>query len=57
MTVEKFVDTGSIDPMYYDASYFVAPDGKAGIDVYAVLLDREVSARDNRSPSALWAKV
>ena len=24
---------GSIDPMYYDASYFVAPDGKAGIDV------------------------
>jgi DNA end-binding protein Ku len=37
MTVEKFVDTGSIDPMYYEASYFVAPDGKAGIDVYAVL--------------------
>ena len=30
MTVEKFVDSGSIDPMYYDASYFVAPDGKAG---------------------------
>jgi DNA end-binding protein Ku len=37
MTVEKFVDIGSIDPMYYDASYFVSPDGKAGIDVYAVL--------------------
>jgi DNA end-binding protein Ku len=37
MTVEKFVDTGSIDPMYYDASYYVAPDGKAGVDVYAVL--------------------
>jgi DNA end-binding protein Ku len=37
MTVEKFVDIGSIDPMYYDASYFVSPDGKAGTDVYAVL--------------------
>ena len=31
MTVEKFVDSASIDPMYYDASYFVAPDGKAGV--------------------------
>jgi DNA end-binding protein Ku len=39
MTVEKFVASGSIDPMYYDASYFVAPDGKAGTDVYAVLLE------------------
>jgi DNA end-binding protein Ku len=37
MTVEKFVDTDSIDPMYYDASYFLAPDGQAGEDVYAVL--------------------
>jgi DNA end-binding protein Ku len=37
MTVEKFVDTDSIDPMYYDASYFLAPDGKSGEDVYAVL--------------------
>ena len=39
MTVEKFVDAGSIDPMYYDASYYLAPDGKAGEDVYAVLRD------------------
>ena len=37
MTVEKFVDAGSIDPVYYDAAYFVAPDGNAGRDVYAVL--------------------
>jgi DNA end-binding protein Ku len=37
MTVEKFVEASSIDPMYYDASYFMAPDGKAGEDVYAVL--------------------
>ncbi len=37
MTIEKFVDTGSIDPIYYDASYYLAPDGEGGQDVYAVL--------------------
>lgn len=37
MTVEKFVDADSIDPLYYDASYYVAPDGDAGKDVYTVL--------------------
>lgn len=37
MTVEKFVDADSIDPVYYDAAYNLAPDGDAGRDVYAVL--------------------
>ena len=37
MTVEKFVGAGSIDPIYYDASYYMAPDGKGAEDVYAVL--------------------
>ena len=37
MTIEKFVTDESIDPIYYDASYYLAPDGKAGEDVYAVL--------------------
>ena len=37
MTIEKFVTTGSIDPIYFDASYYLAPDGKAGEDVFAVL--------------------
>ena len=37
MMVEKFVDADSIDPVYYDASYYVAPDGKGADDVYAVL--------------------
>ena len=50
MTVEKFVDAGSIDPMYYDASYFVAPDGKAGSDVYAVL--REAIAKTGKTALA-----
>ena len=43
MTIEKFVDTELIDPVYYDAAYFIAPDGDAGRDVYAVL--REAIAK------------
>jgi DNA end-binding protein Ku len=37
--IEKFVERNSIDPIYYDASYYVAPDGDAGEDVYVVLRD------------------
>ena len=37
MAIEKFVDADSIDPIYYDSSYYLAPDGDAGRDVYAVL--------------------
>jgi DNA end-binding protein Ku len=43
MTVEKFVHAASIDPVYYDSSYFLAPDGDAGREVYAVL--REAIAK------------
>ena len=46
MTVEKFVDADSIDPIYYDASYYVAPDGKGSDDVYAVL--REAITRTGK---------
>ena len=37
MSIEKFVETGSIDPIYFSSSYYLAPDGDAGRDVYAVL--------------------
>ena len=37
--IDKFVDADSIDPIYFDASYYVAPDGDAGQDVYLVLRD------------------
>jgi DNA end-binding protein Ku len=37
--IDKFVDQGSIDPIYFDTSYYVAPDGDAGRDVYVVLRD------------------
>ena len=39
MTVEKFVPVGTLDPIYFDASYYLVPDGDAGEDVYAVLRD------------------
>ena len=37
MNIEKFVEVGSIDPIYFASSYYLAPDGDAGRDVYAVL--------------------
>ena len=37
IAVEKFVEVDSIDPIYYASSYYLAPDGDAGRDVYAVL--------------------
>lgn len=46
MKVEKFVDAGSIDPIYYDASYYLAPDSRGSKDVYAVL--REAIARTGK---------
>lgn len=46
MTVEKFVDAASIDPIYYDSAYYLAPDGKGSEDVYAVL--REAVGRTGK---------
>ena len=46
ITVDKFVAANSIDPVYFDASYYVAPDGDAGKDVYAVL--REAITKTGR---------
>src|SRR6476661_1941958 len=37
MAIDKFVEANSIDPIYYAGSYYLAPDGDAGRDVYAVL--------------------
>jgi DNA end-binding protein Ku len=31
--VDKFVKVSSIDPVYFDASYYMGPDGDAGKDV------------------------
>jgi DNA end-binding protein Ku len=37
--IEKFVDANSIDPIYFNSSYYMAPDGSGGEDVYVVLRD------------------
>jgi len=50
MTIEKFVEAESIDPVYFDSSYYMAPDGDAGRDVYAVL--REAIAKTGKTALA-----
>jgi DNA end-binding protein Ku len=46
LTLDKFVPADAIDPIYYDASYIMVPDGEAGQDVYAVL--REAIGKTGR---------
>jgi DNA end-binding protein Ku len=38
-TISKFVGADSIDPIFFDTSYYVAPDDEAGQDVFIVLRD------------------
>jgi DNA end-binding protein Ku len=44
--IDKFLDAAAIDPLWFDAAYFMAPDGTSGIDVYKVL--REAVAKTGR---------
>ena len=46
MSLDRFVPADAIDPVYYDDSYYVLPDGDAGQDVFPVL--REAMARTGR---------
>ncbi len=49
LSIDKFVRRDSIDPIYYDTSYYLAPDGRARDrqdDVYVVL--REAISRTGR---------
>jgi DNA end-binding protein Ku len=46
LTIDKFVPADAIDPVYYDTSYYMVPDGEAGQDVYAVL--REAIGKTGR---------
>ncbi len=47
MAIDKFVEASDIPPVYYDTSYYLAPDGEAGQDVYAVL--RAAIARSGKA--------
>jgi len=64
LTINKFVDSASIDPIFFDTSYYVAPDEEAGQDVFIVLreamrksgtaaLSRVVIARRERAVALL----
>ena len=39
LTIAKFVDRDTVDPVYFDSSYYMVPDGEDGLDVYVVLRD------------------
>ena len=39
LVINKFVPREAIDPVYFEASYYIAPDGDEGRDVYVVLRD------------------
>ena len=41
--IERFVDAGDIDRLYWNDPYFLVPDGKLAIEAYAVI--REAMAR------------
>lgn len=45
LNIEKFVPAGSIDPLYFDAGYYLVPDGEAGVDVYGVLREAIAASR------------
>jgi len=39
LVISKFLEYQAISPIYFDASYYVLPDGDTGQDVYVVLRD------------------
>lgn len=44
--IDKFVDVATIDPLWFDAAYYLAPDSDVGADVYKVL--REAVSKAGR---------
>jgi DNA end-binding protein Ku len=44
LTVDKFITRDAIRPIYFDTSYYMVPDGDAGLDVYVVLRDAIASS-------------
>ena len=43
--IDKFIGREDIDPLYYDSTYYLAPDGDAGADVFVVLRDAIAATR------------
>jgi DNA end-binding protein Ku len=43
--IDGFVDTGDIDPIYFDSAYYLAPDGPIAEETFAVILDAMKKAK------------
>jgi DNA end-binding protein Ku len=39
LDIERFVDAGDIDRLYWDKPYFLVPDGEMGVEAYSVIRD------------------
>ncbi|HEX5263857.1 MAG TPA: Ku protein [Phenylobacterium sp.] len=37
--IDGFVDAGAVDPIYFDSTYYLAPDGPIAEETFAVILD------------------
>jgi DNA end-binding protein Ku len=42
--IERFVDAGDIDRLYWDNPYYLVPDGKLAVDAYTVIRDAMAGA-------------
>ena len=45
--IERFVDFDDIDSLYFDSAYYVLPDGKMGLEAYAVI--REAMKKERQA--------
>ncbi len=45
LDIERFVDVAEIDRLYWNAPYFLVPDGKVAAEAYAVIRDAMVRAK------------
>lgn len=50
ITIDSFIDTAEVDPMYLDAPYYVAPDGPVAEETYRVI--HQAMAKRNKAAVA-----
>src|SRR5689334_16146486 len=43
--IDGFVDGGDIDPIYFDSTYYLAPDGPIAEETFSVILDAMKAAK------------
>ena len=55
ISIEEFVDLSSIDRIYWDEPYYLAPSGKTGIEAYAVIR-AAMEKQDKVALSGAWRR-